>query len=99
MCKFHIWYLQIRHPCPPKRSGGGWHLFNLASMKIQFKTTINCGNCVRTVTGFLNEVKGMEKWNVDITNPDKILTVEGENVSVNEVVAAVEEAGFEIEVI
>lgn len=68
-------------------------------MKIQFKTNINCGNCVRTVTGFLNDVKGMEKWEVDTNNPDKILTIEGEDVRVEEVVAAVEEAGFEIEVV
>jgi len=68
-------------------------------MKLQFKTNINCGNCVRTVTGFLNEVEGMEKWEVDTNNPDKILTVEGNEVAVEAVVAAVEEAGFDIEVV
>lgn len=64
---------------------------------LQFKTTINCNNCVRTVTNFLNDVKGIEKWEVDTNNPEKILTVEGEDVTVEEVVAAVEEAGFEIQ--
>ncbi len=68
-------------------------------MELKFKTTINCGNCVRTVTGFLNDVKGIEKWEVDTNNPDKILTVEGDAVTVEEVVAAVEEAGFDIEAI
>ncbi|MFN7118441.1 MAG: heavy-metal-associated domain-containing protein [Saprospiraceae bacterium] len=66
-------------------------------MELKFKTNINCGNCVRTVTGFLNEVKGIEKWEVDTNNPDKILTVEGDEVTVEEVVAAVEEAGFDIQ--
>lgn len=68
-------------------------------MKIQFKTNINCGNCVRTVTGFLNDVKGIEKWEVDTNNPHKILTVEGEAVTPEEIVAAVEEAGFDIAVL
>ncbi|MDX1941967.1 MAG: heavy-metal-associated domain-containing protein [Saprospiraceae bacterium] len=68
-------------------------------MKLQFKTNINCNNCVRTVTGFLNEVKGIEKWEVDINNPDKILTVEGKDMTLEAVIDAVEEAGFDIQVI
>lgn len=68
-------------------------------MKLQFKTNINCSNCIRTVTGFLNEVKGIEKWEVDTNNLDKILTVEGEDVMLDEVVAAVEEAGFDINIL
>lgn len=66
--------------------------------KLQFKTNINCGNCVRTVTGFLNEVEGIEKWEVDTNNPNKILTVNGA-ITKEEVIAAVEEAGFDIEAI
>ena len=65
--------------------------------RLQFKTNINCGNCVRTVTGFLNDVESIEKWQVDTANPEKILTVEGEDVTVEEVIAAVEDAGFDIE--
>ncbi len=66
-------------------------------MKLQFKTNINCSNCIRTVTGFLTDVKGIEKWEVDTNNPDKILTVEGEEVTADEVIEAVEEAGFDIQ--
>lgn len=67
-------------------------------MKLQFKTNINCGNCVRTVTGFINEVKGIEKWDVDIENPEKILTVEGDELTAEAVIEAVEEAGFDIKI-
>ncbi|MBL7793360.1 MAG: heavy-metal-associated domain-containing protein [Saprospiraceae bacterium] len=63
--------------------------------KYQFKTNINCGNCVRSVTGFLNEVKGISHWEVDTQNPDKILTVEGD-LAMEAVIEAVEEAGFDI---
>lgn len=66
---------------------------------LQFKTNINCNNCIRSVTGFLNEVASIEKWEVDIENPDKLLTVQGEQVTLEEVVNAVEEAGFDIEAV
>lgn len=61
---------------------------------MQFKTNINCGSCVRSVTNFLNEVPGMEKWRVDTDHPDKILTVEGP-ATAEAVIEAVEDAGFD----
>jgi len=64
---------------------------------LQFKTNINCNNCVRAVTNFLNDVEGVKNWQVDIDNPDKILSGEGEEVTVEEVIEAVEDAGFDIE--
>ncbi len=63
---------------------------------MQFKTNINCSNCVRAVKGFIEEVPGIERWEVDTSNPDKILTVEGETVTPEAVLAAVQEAGFDI---
>lgn len=63
--------------------------------QLQFKTNINCGGCVRSVTGFINEVPGIESWSVDTNLPDKILTVEGEAAAAA-ITAAVQEAGFEI---
>lgn len=65
----------------------------------KFKTTINCGNCVRAVTGFLADVKGISRWEVDTDNPNKILIVQGETVDLEEVKAAVEDAGFDIELL
>ncbi len=65
---------------------------------LQFKTNINCGNCVRTVTGFLDEVEGIEKWEVDTNHPNKILTVNGV-ITEQQIVTAVEEAGFDIEAV
>lgn len=65
-------------------------------MTQQFKTNINCGSCVRTVTNFLNEVPGIEKWEVDTQDADKILTVQG-TATQEDILAAVDDAGFEIE--
>ncbi len=63
---------------------------------LQFKTNINCGNCVRAVSGFINDVQEIDHWEVDTENPDKILTVKGEQVTAEAIVEAVEDAGYEI---
>ncbi len=63
---------------------------------LQFKTNINCSNCIRSVSGFLKEVDGIVRWEVDTGNPDKILTIEG-TAPADAVIAAVEEAGFDID--
>lgn len=62
---------------------------------LKFMTNINCGNCVRSVTGFLNDVEGIESWEVDTTVSEKWLTVKGQ-VAAEAVIEAVEDAGFEI---
>lgn len=62
----------------------------------EFKTNINCGSCVRSVTGFLDDVPGITIWRVDTEDPRKVLMVEG-NVDASLVIAAVQDAGFDIE--
>lgn len=66
---------------------------------LKFKTTINCGNCVRTVTPFLNELEGIKSWNVDTENPNKILSVETDSLKAEIIVETVEDLGFEVELI
>ena len=61
---------------------------------LQFKTNIKCGGCIATVTPHLDAVEGIEKWNVDTQNPDKVLTVEACDLSAAQVVEVVEKAGF-----
>lgn len=63
---------------------------------MKFKTTINCSSCIRAVTPSLNAVDGIDKWEVDTENPDKILTVSG-SATTEQIVRAVKKAGFEIE--
>lgn len=67
--------------------------------KIDFKTNINCSNCVRSVSGFLNEVNEIEHWEVDTEVTDKVLTVKGKHISAEAVINAVEDAGFDIEIL
>ena len=63
----------------------------------QFKTNINCGSCVATVTPFLNDAEGICHWKVDTSNKDKVLTVKSEGITEKEVIEAVQKAGFKIE--
>lgn len=65
-------------------------------MILTFKTSINCASCIRSVSGFLNEIEGI-KWDVDTSVAEKILTVEGDNLDKSVIINAVEEAGFDIE--
>lgn len=62
---------------------------------LTFKTTIKCSGCVAKATPFLNQVAGEDNWEVDITNPDKILRIEADNtIKADDVIAAVEKAGY-----
>jgi len=63
----------------------------------QFKTNINCNNCVSTVTPYINEEFRIENWKVDTSHPDKILTLETEeDLTQEEIINIVKNAGFEI---
>ncbi|MBO2012687.1 heavy-metal-associated domain-containing protein [Hymenobacter negativus] len=64
---------------------------------LRFKTTINCGGCIKAVTPALNQEVGANNWQVDTANPDKILTVNSTQATPAQVVKAVEAAGFEIQ--
>jgi copper chaperone CopZ len=64
---------------------------------LQFKTNINCGNCINAVTPTLNQEAGAGNWQVDTANPNKILTVNSDQLTAEQVVQAVKNAGFEIQ--
>lgn len=65
---------------------------------LKFKTNIKCGACVANVTPKLNEFLGADNWEVDVQNPEKILTVSPkDNSSAEEVIKAVKEAGYKAE--
>ncbi|MDF0716581.1 heavy-metal-associated domain-containing protein [Muricauda sp. 334s03] len=64
---------------------------------IKFKTNINCGGCISKVTPFLNKQEGVESWEVDTTNADKILTIESDGASEEDVKATLQKVGFKAE--
>ena len=66
---------------------------------LKFKTSINCGKCKATVTPFINSIEGITSWSVDIDNPDKILTIEGEGIKAENIFNCLAETGFSADLI
>jgi len=64
---------------------------------LRFKTNINCGGCIKSVTPFLDKVQGITNWSVDTDTVDKVLTVNLDGASGDDVQEAVKKAGFTIE--
>ncbi|MBC7388298.1 MAG: hypothetical protein H7329_03730 [Opitutaceae bacterium] len=60
---------------------------------LKFNTDIKCAGCVAGVSPFLNGDKNIKKWDVDISDPQKVLTVESD-LEENQVVELVSKAGF-----
>jgi copper chaperone len=63
----------------------------------QFKTNINCGGCVDKVTPVLNADTQIKGWNVDTIDPNKMLTVETENLNEKEIQGIIAKAEFKAE--
>jgi copper chaperone len=63
----------------------------------KFKTSINCGGCVATVTPILNALPGVDKWTVDINDPNKILEITSNSNQDTEVIQALSKIGYKAE--
>lgn len=63
-------------------------------METKFKSNIKCSACVAKVTPGLNEVVGEGKWKVDLTHPDRILTVE--DSSADKINSKLKEVGYSV---
>jgi copper chaperone len=70
---------------------------NMSTLK--FKTNIKCNNCVAKVSQYLDENVNIKEWSVDLENPDRILTVSGEDITGNLVIDTVMKAGYKAEAV
>ena len=64
---------------------------------MKFKTNINCGACVAKVTPVLNDNDQIENWKVDTENPEKILTVSGQDIDEEELIHSLKKVGYHAE--
>ncbi len=69
---------------------------NEKTMEKKFKTNIKCTGCVEKVTPVLNELPGVESWNVDLTSPQRTLTVEG-GANASEIKESLKKVGYTAE--
>jgi copper chaperone len=71
--------------------------FNMTTL--HFKTNIKCNGCINKVTPFLSKIKEIKEWNVDLTSPERNLTVEGAEIDPATIVDALAQAGYKAELI
>ena len=62
---------------------------------MQFKTNINCGGCKASVQPYLDDLEGVDSWEVDTNDKNKILTVTTDQLREDQIIRKIEEAGFE----
>ena len=62
----------------------------------KFKTNIKCDACVAKVTPYLDESVGADQWQVDLNDPQRILTVTGQP-DAEKVKDALKNAGYKAE--
>ena len=62
--------------------------------KATFKSNINCGSCIQKVTPTLNALEGVDEWRVDTTHPEKLLTVDFEEIEPADIIKALADIGF-----
>lgn len=67
--------------------------------ELKFKTNINCTGCLSKVKPVLDAETQIEKWEVDLQSDDRILTIEADDISSEEVSRAVARAGFNAELV
>ncbi len=63
---------------------------------LTFKTNINCQNCIKKVTPYIENIQSIDYWEVNIGSEDKILEIEAKSDIADEVIEAIKKAGFEI---
>lgn len=64
---------------------------------LKFKTNIKCSGCISKATPTLDQKLGKGNWEVDLFTLKKTLTVSSEDLDENDIVSAVNEAGFTAE--
>lgn len=66
---------------------------------IKLKTNINCGGCKAKVAPYLNANPGIKEWNVDTVNPQKVITVQTENLKNDDITELIRKSGFKAELL
>lgn len=64
---------------------------------LKFKTNIKCDACVAKITPGLNETVGEGNWEVDLSDPQRILTVRAENLREDQLRASLQQVGYTAE--
>lgn len=62
-----------------------------------FKTNIKCPACVAKVKPALDQLVGQDNWHVDLSSPERKLTLENTDKGIRDVNAAIQPIGYKAE--
>lgn len=65
----------------------------------KFKTNVKCNGCRAAITPFLDSEPSISNWKVDIFDPERLLTVEGDQLDPQRVIELLKEAGYLAEIL
>lgn len=65
-------------------------------MTRRYKTNLRCGGCVGTIAPVLDAAPGVKGWSADTDSPDKVLTVEGDDVGRDRVAGLLRSVGYDV---
>ena len=67
----------------------------------KFKTSLKCNGCVNAIKPYMDAIKGIESWKVDLDSTDKIVEVVFTEVSdekiTDAVIKGIKQAGYSVE--
>jgi len=70
---------------------------------LKFKTNLKCAGCMYAIKPYMDNLEGIDSWDVDLDSPDKIVKVVTNTATADEIKEAIEkaikEAGYSAELI
>lgn len=63
---------------------------------LKLKTNLRCAACVQSITPSFDAEPGIERWNADVSTPEKWLTVEGDGLTVATVDGLLRAKGYQV---
>ena len=65
----------------------------------KFKTSAKCGGCVSNIGRYLDEIKEIDRWNINLNDPMRILEVSSESDISDVVMASIRKAGYKVDLL
>jgi hypothetical protein len=63
---------------------------------VRVKTDLRCGACVASIRPLFDAEPGVKNWTADVSTPDKLLTVEGNDISAKRVGELLNAKGYHV---
>lgn len=70
---------------------------------LRFKTNLKCAGCMYAIKPYMDDIEGIQSWDVDLDSSNKVVEVVTNTASSGEIQKAIEkgisEAGYTVELI